>query len=241
KRTVRRTPEHQQKLTLVMRRRFGDPEYRKRLSRALKSKWEERAYRAERIQRYRQAMASKEEMRREKIRNAHRKLWKSNRAEMLQRYSHLNCSSRKEIISEQLKEQWNSGKRGGLFKSNKCKKIFPYRSRSERSAMENLEYDDRVASWEYEAVRIPYQFQGETHAYIVDFVILMTDGRKFAVEIKPHRLILSEQNSAKFSAARLWCDDTGMQFKVLTEQDDFRLSDRDFLEGRLEFNIEKVP
>jgi hypothetical protein len=85
---------------------------------------------------------------------------------------------------------------------------------------------------------VPYSFLGKPHKYFVDFMIIMEDGRRFAVEIKPSRetrppkksknkskkTMLYEQltyakNSAKWEAAKEFCSKRNIEFKIITEKD----------------------
>jgi hypothetical protein len=92
-----------------------------------------------------------------------------------------------------------------------------------------------IVGWASESIRIPYKnpFTGKPTTYYPDFLITYQDkdGNKKAevIEIKPKGQALLEKarsqsekaavvlNMAKWEAARAWCKQMGMQFRVVTE------------------------
>lgn len=93
-----------------------------------------------------------------------------------------------------------------------------YRSSWERAAVEKLDKEERVVSFEYEPLRIPYRRGGSFRFYIPDLLVRYYDGRKVLVEIKPDALVSHGQNLAKFAAARKYCAENDMLFEVWTEK-----------------------
>ena len=64
----------------------------------------------------------------------------------------------------------------------------------------------------YETVRIPYEYDGSWHTYIVDF----EDKRaKIVYEVKPTSMLDEPRNIAKFVAASKWAHENGYRFVIV--------------------------
>ena len=85
----------------------------------------------------------------------------------------------------------------------------PYRSSFE--VMFKMVHGDSV---EYETIRIPYEFEGISRTYLVDFVDATN---KVLYEIKPNSELSSAKVVAKYEKALEWCADNGYSFKFITE------------------------
>lgn len=119
-----------------------------------------------------------------------------------------------------------------------------YRSLWERKFMVYCDQSDNVVEWGSEEVIIPYvsPLDGRIHRYFPDFYIKVKQAsgklKKFIIEVKPKKQCsppnpnpnrrtkrwISEVrtwgvNEAKWKSAVDWCDDNGMEFKILTEDD----------------------
>jgi hypothetical protein len=110
-----------------------------------------------------------------------------------------------------------------------------YRSGWELTFMRFCDNHPSIVGWASESIRIPYKnpFTGKPTTYYPDFLITYQDkdGNKKAevIEIKPKGQALLEKarsqsekaavvlNMAKWEAARAWCKQMGMQFRVVTE------------------------
>jgi hypothetical protein len=128
----------------------------------------------------------------------------------------------------------------------KYKGTFPiiYRSKMELNAMRMLDNNPNVLTWGSESVVIPYisPLDNKLHRYFVDMVasIKQKDGsiRKVLIEVKPfkqtqppifsnnksQKTIIYENvqyamNTAKFDAARKWCEKNNFLFLILTEKE----------------------
>jgi hypothetical protein len=118
------------------------------------------------------------------------------------------------------------------------KRAVIFRSSWERSFAGYLDNHEKVKGWCSECVSIPYTFNGKTHRYFPDFLIVWEDDKKQLIEIKPDRetkpprnskkkskkTMLYEQltyakNQAKWEAAEGYCKKKDWEFKVLTEKD----------------------
>jgi hypothetical protein len=106
--------------------------------------------------------------------------------------------------------------------------------------MQFCDNNDSVLQWASEAIAVPYRnpLTGKPTQYIPDFFIIYQNknGQKVAevVEIKPKKQSLIESrkasardraivavNHAKWAAARAYCSQQGLTFRVITEDDIF--------------------
>lgn len=116
-----------------------------------------------------------------------------------------------------------------------------YRSLWERNFMVYCDNRSAILEWGSEEVVIPYisPLDGRRHRYFPDFYIKVkqSDGstKKIIIEVKPKKQcgpppipkrktkrFINEVrtwgvNKAKWEAAIEWCEDRGMEFKILTE------------------------
>ena len=116
-----------------------------------------------------------------------------------------------------------------------------YRSSWEKIFMRYCDKNDNIIEWGSEEVIIPYRspLNNRLHRYFPDFYIKVKDlsgaPKKYIIEIKPKRqctepkiqktksrkyvreVMEYAKNQAKWGAARNWCSDRMMEFKILTE------------------------
>jgi hypothetical protein len=114
------------------------------------------------------------------------------------------------------------------------------RSSWEYVFMRTLDEHPGVENWASESVQIPYRdpLTGRNTIYVPDFFIVYNDknGKKHAelVEVKPASQTLREKvgksmynqqqyikNIAKWEAARAWCAQKNVKFRVVTESEIF--------------------
>jgi hypothetical protein len=136
----------------------------------------------------------------------------------------------------------NSPYMQGYFPAEKAKKYvgnqpIVYRSSLEFIFIQRLENSPSVAKWSSEQTIIPYQMKENnaghivtrTHHYYTDFTVIMTNGRRYIIEIKPAAYVpltesqvyensQSYKNACKWKAALDWCAKNGYTFKVVTEE-----------------------
>jgi len=135
----------------------------------------------------------------------------------------------------------------GRYVPNKPKKYrgdynnIVYRSSWERRFMLYCDRSDAIIEWGSEEIIIPYRspLDGRMHRYFPDFYIKVkqADGsiKKMLIEVKPKaqcgpppipkrktKRFINEVrtwgvNKAKWDAAIEWCNDRGIEFKILTE------------------------
>lgn len=115
-----------------------------------------------------------------------------------------------------------------------------YRSGWEQVFMRMCDENPSITQWASEAVQIPYRdpTTGRQTIYVPDFFIVYTDkdGKQHAevVEIKPSNQQILEKvgnnkvnqyqyvkNMAKWEAARAWCKQRSIFFRVINENDIF--------------------
>ena len=115
-----------------------------------------------------------------------------------------------------------------------------YRSSWEFTFMKFCDEHPSVSQWASEAVQIPYRnpLTGKQTIYVPDFFIVYADkgGKQKVelVEVKPKNQAVKENlgrsrsnqahyimNMAKWSAAKSWCKQKGIFFRVITEEDIF--------------------
>jgi len=115
-----------------------------------------------------------------------------------------------------------------------------YRSSWEWAMMKFCDENPNVSQWASEAIKIPYRdpFTGKYTIYVPDFFIAYSDKngkqRVELIEVKPanqaykSRLGKSKanqahyiKNQAKWEAARVWCRQKNISFRIITEDDIF--------------------
>jgi len=95
-----------------------------------------------------------------------------------------------------------------------------FRSGWEQKYMEHLDADPEVSTWSYEKLIIEYISNKKTkkvRKYYPDFQVEYKDGRKFVIEIKPSRRLVQVNVIKKIRAAKEWCTEHDVVYKILTE------------------------
>ena len=120
-----------------------------------------------------------------------------------------------------------------------------YRSSWEWAVMNMCDSNPAIAKWASEAVKIPYRcpLTGKQTIYVPDFFVNYVDknGKQHAEvwEVKPASQAIKERvgrnpmnqaayvkNMAKWEAARAWCSQQGILFRVISENDIFHKGKR---------------
>jgi hypothetical protein len=115
-----------------------------------------------------------------------------------------------------------------------------YRSGWEFTFMKFCDEHPAITQWASEAVRIPYRnpLSGKQTIYVPDFFIAYADKggmqRVELIEVKPSNQAVKERlgksrhnqahwiiNQAKWEAARAWCKQQKITFRIVTENDIF--------------------
>ena len=120
-----------------------------------------------------------------------------------------------------------------------------YRSGWEFTFMKFCDEHSSILNWASESIRIPYKnpFTGKQTIYVPDFFITYVDktGNEHyeLIEVKPSNQAFIENvgkskynqasyglNQAKWTAARAWCKQKGIFFRVINEGDIFHTGTR---------------
>jgi len=115
-----------------------------------------------------------------------------------------------------------------------------YRSSWEFAFMRFCDEHPNVEQWASEAIKIPYRnpLTGKQTIYVPDFFIAYADKsgsqRVELIEVKPANQTIKEKlgnsrsnqaawviNQAKWQAARIWCKQKGIFFRIVNEGDIF--------------------
>lgn len=115
-----------------------------------------------------------------------------------------------------------------------------YRSSWEFAFMRFCDENPNVTQWASEAIRIPYRnpLSGKYTIYVPDFFIAYADNsgkqKVELIEVKPANQTIKEKlgkskanqlhfvvNQAKWQAARAWCKQKGITFRIINEGDIF--------------------
>ena len=133
----------------------------------------------------------------------------------------------------------------GLYKPTNPKKyvgdtkMIVYRSLLERRFMRYCDLNEDILYWASEELPVRYYnpLDKKYHRYFPDFVVKTVNNEKYMIEIKPSRQVAKPKppkkktksymresfeyikNQAKWQAAKSYCDDKGMKFKLITEKD----------------------
>lgn len=110
-----------------------------------------------------------------------------------------------------------------------------FRSLLEYSFMKHLESRDFSLETDvrYECYRIPFVFEGRNRTYHIDFHVLP---EQTVYEVKPIYVMRnpSALQLAKWEAAKAFCTERGLQFKVVTEEDFPKIRFKDAYDGDTE-------
>ena len=120
-----------------------------------------------------------------------------------------------------------------------------YRSSWEFTFMKFCDEHPSIEQWASEAIRIPYRnpLTGKQTIYVPDFFIAYGDKtgkqRVELIEVKPANQTIKEKlgksranqahwiiNQAKWEAARIWCKQKGIFFRIINEGDMFHQGSR---------------
>lgn len=133
----------------------------------------------------------------------------------------------------------------GLYKPTHPKKYvgdpkkIVYRSLLERRFMRYCDLNQDILFWASEELSIRYfnPIDKKYHRYFPDFVVKTSKQKKYMIEVKPSRQIGKPKlgkkksktymresfeyikNQAKWQAAKSYCDDNDLEFKLITEKD----------------------
>ena len=133
----------------------------------------------------------------------------------------------------------------GLYRPTNPKKYvgntqqIVYRSLLERRFMRYCDLNTDILYWASEELAVRYYspLDKKYHRYFPDFIVKTINNEKYMIEIKPSRQAVKPKppkkktksymresfeyikNQAKWQAAKAYCEDKGMEFKIITEKD----------------------
>lgn len=97
-----------------------------------------------------------------------------------------------------------------------------FRSLLEYSFMKHLELSGLLLeNIQYECFRIPWEKEGRKRTYKIDFYV---PSQKIVYEVKMSWACTHADNQLKWEAARAFCSELGLTFKVMTENDFRKIS-----------------
>ncbi len=130
-------------------------------------------------------------------------------------YKIFNKDEWKKNISDKLKERIKDGKFKPIitnsWSNSMCITKIGDKYIKFRSTWEAF-FNKVNKSLEYEKLIIPYEYNGEKHNYIVDFI---DEENKILYEIKPSSEKNKKRNQIKFKNAIKWCNDNGYKFNII--------------------------
>ena len=93
-----------------------------------------------------------------------------------------------------------------------------YDSSWEKDYMKELEKDDKIKKWtKNHGLKIDYMNdQGKLSYYFPDFLVELKNGKKEIIEIKGKHLMKTKDTMNKIDAGRKWCNDRGMNFRLIS-------------------------
>ena len=111
----------------------------------------------------------------------------------------------------------------GHFISVKSNKKIYYQSSYEKKALEILDTDLYVVSFDRCPHIVNYVFQNKKHHYVPDFLVDYINKCSVIIEVKPKVFVSTPQNVAKFQSVKIFCDQNNMTFEVWTEDQLFKI------------------
>ena len=97
----------------------------------------------------------------------------------------------------------------GTFFSEKLNREIQYESRLERRFYKKLEQMSDVVAYQEQPCEIKYWHEGREKTYFPDCVVILSDGRRVYVEIKPLFTMAEDQNVCKWHALKNFCEKNG--------------------------------
>ncbi len=105
----------------------------------------------------------------------------------------------------------------GHFPSLKLGRMVAFESLLERDLICLLDYEPSVEWFSEQPLVIRYQHSGQWRQYTPDFHVVHRV-HNLLFECKPKRFVYDPKNQIKFEAARLWCQERGWAFDVVTDE-----------------------
>lgn len=100
--------------------------------------------------------------------------------------------------------------------SLKMERMIYCESALEEHEVHFLEYDPDVISYQEQPFKIEYFINNQSHHYTPDFFVERIKQNQ-VVEVKHSTQVNTEENKVKFEAGRVYCEERGYDFRVITE------------------------
>lgn len=129
-----------------------------------------------------------------------------------------------DIRSDEACRKRMSGRRAVTIHTNKGGDILCHSS-WEVQAARLLDEDSRVVSFEKDALRIPYLFDGRDKTYYPDFIVLLSNGIRIIIEVKADRLLNDSRVKAKLKALTRYANKNGYHHSIVGGKNKMREND----------------
>jgi len=97
----------------------------------------------------------------------------------------------------------------GTFFSAKLNRYIQYESKLERRFYKKLEKMNDVIAYQEQPCKIKYRHEGKEKIYFPDCAVILSDGRRIFVEVKPLFTMAEDQNVCKWHALKKFCEENG--------------------------------
>lgn len=105
----------------------------------------------------------------------------------------------------------------GKAESKKMNTMIHWESTLERDFIKILEFDPNIIFYDSQATMIEYIFNGKELKYFPDFKVITKDSEVIIFEVKPKSKLNLFENQIKFQVGRMYSEDMGWNYKVVTE------------------------
>ncbi|GLX70799.1 TnsA endonuclease N-terminal domain-containing protein [Paenibacillus glycanilyticus] len=89
----------------------------------------------------------------------------------------------------------------------------------ERDFVRFCNFQPEILKIEYQPLRLKYNYKRRARSYTPDFLLTDVEGEMTIVEVKPSHEVNNPENVIKFEVAKIYCQEKGWRFKVVTELD----------------------
>lgn len=117
--------------------------------------------------------------------------------------------------------EFNKHRIRGKFPSIKTGRMVYWESLNEEGYYRILDFDPQVTNYQEQPFKIVYIYDGKKHTYTPDVYVVRKDIRQ-VVEVKPETELNNTENLIKFEAAKEYCYEQGLEFKVVTDKQIFK-------------------
>lgn len=120
------------------------------------------------------------------------------------------------LIAEGKFQAYGTRNKKGWYTSTKSGKTYFFRSSWEEAVMHHLDSHEKIATWDYECIRIPYYYDDHKRWYVPDFLVMFTDDKKQVWEVKPEEFLDTERVKNTTTAGKQYCLENHMEYVIVT-------------------------